>query len=54
MTLYNDQIQEVLKALIGKSTENFGDSLQSEFGIRALAHSNDILRYYRNELFKQK
>jgi hypothetical protein len=51
MKLTANEIQEVLQALLGKASEGFGDSLESEFGIRAVQRSNETIRKYRDRLY---
>jgi len=51
--LTDDQIRQILKALLGHATEDFGDNLEKEFGIRAVQESNETIRKYRDILFSE-
>lgn len=54
MKLTGEEIQTVLKALLGKASEDLADSLKKEYGIRALCDSNETIRAFRNKLFTQE
>jgi hypothetical protein len=51
--LSHKEIIKILKALLGKASEDFGDNLEKEFGIRAVQESNNVIREYRNKLYSK-
>jgi len=51
MKLTNEEIQEVLKALLGQATEEFGDNTQTQYGLKAVQQYNELIRKYRDKLY---